>query len=127
VMVYEPAVLPALKSPEEEIVPPVADQVTAVFDEPVTVAENCWPLPVCMDAEVGLIATEIAGVVGLVLETEPGEPIEPAQPARLKTGSKAQRQATPRREGDGCVRGRPPACWNRVHVRQKGMRFLSSR
>ena len=37
----EPAVVPAVKSPVEETVPPVAVQVTAVLDVPVTVAVNC--------------------------------------------------------------------------------------
>ncbi len=32
----------AVKSPEVEIDPAVAVQVTAVFVEPVTVAVNCW-------------------------------------------------------------------------------------
>ena len=36
-----PAVLPAVYIPADEIVPPVALQVTVVFDVPVTVAENC--------------------------------------------------------------------------------------
>ncbi len=44
--VYVPVVLGAVKSPEVEIEPPVADQVTAVFVLPVTVAENCWVAPV---------------------------------------------------------------------------------
>jgi len=32
----------AVKSPELEIAPALADQVTVVFVEPVTVAVNCW-------------------------------------------------------------------------------------
>jgi hypothetical protein len=36
-----PAADPAVKRPAVEIVPPVAVQVTAVLDEPVTVAVNC--------------------------------------------------------------------------------------
>ena len=41
-----PAVLPAVNNPVEETVPPVAVQVTAVLDVPVTVAVNCcvWPV-----------------------------------------------------------------------------------
>ena len=41
-----PAVLPAVYMPPDEIVPPVAVQVTLVFDVPVTVAENCCFAPV---------------------------------------------------------------------------------
>ena len=39
--VYVPAVLGAVYKPEAEIVPPVADHVTAVFVVPVTDAVNC--------------------------------------------------------------------------------------
>ena len=63
--------------------PPVADQITPVFDVPVTVAENCWVLPVWTEAEVGLTATDTAAAAGGLLETVPGEPAVPAQPARL--------------------------------------------
>ena len=38
-----------------EIVPPVADQVTAVLLLPVTVAVNCCVPPVCSEAEVGVM------------------------------------------------------------------------
>jgi len=41
VTVNVPGVLPAVKSPVEETVPPVAVQVTAVLDEFATVAVNC--------------------------------------------------------------------------------------
>ena len=44
-----------------EIVPPVADQVTAVFVLPVTVAVNCCVPPVCSDADVGLMLTATGG------------------------------------------------------------------
>ena len=37
--------LGAVKSPLAEIAPPVEDQVTPVFDAPVTVALNCWEPP----------------------------------------------------------------------------------
>jgi hypothetical protein len=77
-----PGVPPAVKSPEVDIVPPVADHVTLVFDVPVTVAENCWLLPDWTAAEVGLTATEIAEVSGGVLGTEAGEPVDPVQPAK---------------------------------------------
>jgi hypothetical protein len=43
---YVPAVLGAVYSPELDIVPPVADHVTDVLLEPVTVAVNCWVAPV---------------------------------------------------------------------------------
>jgi hypothetical protein len=81
-----------MKSPEEEIVPPVADQVTLVLLAPVTVAENCWEPPVWTDAELGvtLIATVAAG--GLLFEeTDPGEPAVPVQPARLRATHRTHR------------------------------------
>jgi hypothetical protein len=74
VTVKVPAVLPAVKTPAE-IVPPVADQVTAVFELPVTVAENGFVLPDCTDAEAGLIVTATDGV--------PGFPVEPVEPVQL--------------------------------------------
>ena len=50
-----------MKSPEVEMVPPVAVHVTAVLEEPVTVAVNCWVRPACTVAVVGEIETETAG------------------------------------------------------------------
>ena len=50
-------------SPLEEILPPVADQVTAVLLEPVTLAVNCCVPPVSSEAEVGEIVTETVGAV----------------------------------------------------------------
>jgi hypothetical protein len=44
-----------------EIVPPLADQVTELFVLPVTVAVNCCVVPVCSDAEVGLMLTVTGG------------------------------------------------------------------
>ena len=46
VTVKLPVADPAVKRPLVEIVPPVAVQVTAVFELPVTVAVNClvWPV-----------------------------------------------------------------------------------
>jgi hypothetical protein len=41
VTVYVPVVVGAVYRPLDETVPPVADQVTALFLEPVTVAVNC--------------------------------------------------------------------------------------
>lgn len=49
--------------PEAEIVPPVADHVTAVFVVPVTLAENCCVWPVSKDAVPGLIEIETVGAV----------------------------------------------------------------
>ena len=51
----------AVYRPEVVIVPPVADQVTPVFDVPVTLAVNCCVAAVCSDAVVGLIVTETGG------------------------------------------------------------------
>src|SRR5437879_7678763 len=48
----------AVKSPELEIVPAVADQVTAVLVEPVTVAVNCWVPAEATEALVGDVETE---------------------------------------------------------------------
>ena len=44
-----------------EIVPPVADQVTAVLLVPVTVAVNCWVAPAKSEADVGLTLTATTG------------------------------------------------------------------
>jgi hypothetical protein len=74
VTVKVPPVLPAVKTPAE-IVPPVADQVTPVFELPVTVAENGFVLPDCKEAEAGLIVTATDGV--------PGFPVEPVEPVQL--------------------------------------------
>ena len=49
--------------PVVEIVPPVADQVTAVLLVPVTAAVNCCVPPVCSDAEVGLMLTDTSVTV----------------------------------------------------------------
>src|ERR1700730_10562525 len=105
-----PAVAPAVKSPAEEIVPPVADQLMPVFDVPETVAENCWVLPVWTEAEGGLMATEMTDLAG-ALGTDPGESAVPAQPARLSVPSKTHRKRAPRGEGYGCLRGGWSASW----------------
>ena len=47
--------------------PPVAVQVTVVFELPVTVAANCCVDEVCKDAEVGLIETLTAGAVTVIV------------------------------------------------------------
>ena len=64
VTVKFPAVFPATYNPVEEIVPPVALQVTAVLEVPVTVAENCWDAPSRRGADVGDIPTFTVGVGG---------------------------------------------------------------
>ena len=55
VTVKLPAVDPAVNNPPEVIVPPVALHDTAVFELPVTVAENCRVCPGCRVALVGKI------------------------------------------------------------------------
>jgi hypothetical protein len=52
VTVNVPGVLPAVNKPEELIVPPVADHVTAVFVACNTVAVNCCELPSIREGEV---------------------------------------------------------------------------
>jgi hypothetical protein len=61
VTVYVPAVLGAVYRPDVEIVPAVADQVTDVLLEPVTVTVNCCIPPVWMDEDVGLMDTVTGG------------------------------------------------------------------
>lgn len=112
---------PAVKSPAEEIVPPVADQVTPVFDVPATVAENCWVLPVWTEAEGGLTATVTAAAVGGVLETDPGEPAEPAQPAKLNAEERMHRKIAVLPERCEGRRGELPASWKRANIRSKNM------
>ncbi len=65
--VYVPPVLGAVYKPLEEIVPPVAVQVTAVFVVPVTVAVNCCVPPVLSEATVGETVTATGGGVDPVL------------------------------------------------------------
>ena len=57
-------------SPEVVTDPPVTDQVTAVFVEPVTVAVNCCVALVCNEAEVGLIETVTTGAAVTVTVAE---------------------------------------------------------
>ena len=54
-------------SPAAEMVPPVADQVTLVFDEPVTVAVNCFVPAVATVAEVGLIEIATPGAFAVTV------------------------------------------------------------
>jgi hypothetical protein len=62
-----PALLGAVYRPAVEIVPPVADHVTEVLLEPVTVAVNCCDPLVRSEAEVGLIETA-TGTVTVAVE-----------------------------------------------------------
>jgi hypothetical protein len=58
----------AVYNPEVETVPPVADQVTDVLLEPVTVAVNCCVPPVESEADVGLIVTPTGAVTVIVAD-----------------------------------------------------------
>jgi hypothetical protein len=49
-----PAALGAVYTPLELIVPPDADQVTAVLVVPVTLAVNCWVSPASSEIEFGV-------------------------------------------------------------------------
>lgn len=90
-----PVVLPAEYRPLAEMVPPLADQVTLLFELPVTEAENCWVEPLCTEAEVGLIATLTVCGTGLV-GLEPG--LTPVQPPKSVAESKQRRKAVARGE-----------------------------
>jgi hypothetical protein len=56
-----PAVPGAVYRPPLEIVPPLADQLTAVLELPVTVAVNCCEAPSCKDTELGATDTATGG------------------------------------------------------------------
>lgn len=62
--------LGAVYKPLAEMLPPVADQVTAVLLLPVTLAVNCCDPPVESDAEAGEIVTATVGVVAAVTVTD---------------------------------------------------------
>lgn len=65
VTVKVPADPGAVYNPEDEMVPPVAVQFTAVLDVPLTLAVNCcWPLT-CTAPLWGLTTTEIAAGVAV--------------------------------------------------------------
>ena len=66
---YVPAVLGAVYSPVEEIVPAVADQVTAVLVEPLTVALNCAVPLVVVVVLFGEIPTLIVEPLAAVMVT----------------------------------------------------------
>jgi len=104
VMVKLPAVAPAVKSPDVEIVPPVADQVMLVFDVPVTVAANCWVPPVPTAADAGLMTTEMVEVSGGVVGTDAGEPVDPVQPAKPNTQAGNQMRKLKALEAANCRR-----------------------
>ena len=104
VMVKVPAVAPAVKSPPVDIAPPVADQVTLVFDVPVTVAANCWVPPVWTVADAGLTTTEIVEVSGGVVGTDAGEPVDPVQPAKLSAQAGNQMRKLKALEAVNCRR-----------------------
>jgi len=57
------------------MLPPLADQVTAVLVEPLTLAVNCWVLPAATEAEVGDTLTVTAGAAFAALPVS-------VQPAR---------------------------------------------
>jgi len=59
-----PAEPGAVYMPEEEMVPPVAVQFTAVLDNPLTVAENCCWLLTCTATLCGLTTTETGVAAG---------------------------------------------------------------
>ena len=71
VTVKLPAVLGAVNMPAE-MLPPLAAQVTAVLVVPVTVAVNCWLLPVATEAVLGEMemATATAAVTVTVAEAD---------------------------------------------------------
>ena len=64
--VYVPAVLGAVYRPELDTVPPVADQVTEVFVEPVTEAVNCCVAPAISEVDVGLMETATGAATVIV-------------------------------------------------------------
>jgi hypothetical protein len=65
-----PAAVGAVYRPEVDTVPPVADHVTDVLLEPVTVAVNCCVALVSSEAEVGLIETETGTATVTVAEAD---------------------------------------------------------
>jgi len=60
------------------MVPPVADQDTAVLLLPVTVAENCWVALVERDAEPGEIDTATAATGALTVTVADADLVESA-------------------------------------------------
>jgi len=70
VTVKVPALLGAVYSPLEEMLPPVADQVTAVLLEPLTVAVNCCVPFVRIEAETGEMATVTPAVTVIATDAD---------------------------------------------------------
>lgn len=58
-----PALMGAVYIPPEEMLPPLAFQVTVVLLVPLTLAENCWLLPIASDDELGDTAMLTGGVL----------------------------------------------------------------
>jgi hypothetical protein len=56
--------LPAVYSPDDEIVPPVAVQLTPLFVVPATVAKNCNVVAIATVAEPGLITMVTVELLG---------------------------------------------------------------
>lgn len=68
--------------PPVVMLPPVADQVTAVLVDPLTLAVNCWVWPACTEMEVGdrLTATAGAGSLAALL----GDNVQPASDRAIR-------------------------------------------
>jgi len=64
------------------MLPPVADQVTAVLVEPLTLAVNCWVWPACTEADVGDTLTVTAGA--LVVAALLGDNVQPASERAIR-------------------------------------------
>jgi hypothetical protein len=110
VTVKFPAVLPATYNPVGEIVPPVALQVTAVLEEPVTLAANCCDAPSTGEADVGVTAT-LTEEDGEFCEGDPPEElVEPPHPERAI--SKKSGETNPRT----CHESLPPRVSSRRPV-----------
>ena len=65
-----PAALGAVYRPFADIVPLVADQVTAVLELPLTAAVNCCDPPVERDAEPGEIVTATVAITATAAEAD---------------------------------------------------------
>src|SRR5512134_3948439 len=86
-----PVAVPAVKSPEAEIVPPVALHVTAVLVVPVTEAVNCcaWPgWSIAEDGDsvnctggAGIVTAAVADLVGSAAEVAFTLKLPAARPA----------------------------------------------
>ena len=83
VTVNVPAVAPAVYNPADVIVPPLADQVTAVLLLPVTVAVNCLVCPGCSVALGGATVTAIGCIVTGTVKNLVGSATEVAVTEKL--------------------------------------------